>query len=455
PSCFQSASTPPAVPPLISCHRSVYEATRSPTTNLPSSYITSYILPTMSNYARNNNRRSHTKSRTGCLTCSYNTPSQNCTKHKVKCAFQDAPSHEETLLQTSPIDNKLQPSSTTKSRRPWSAKARAEVRQWRRTGSMPIPDARIRITLQPTIYSEDDLCFVYQAASNQHRLTAMGVSKLTVISSYLPSFFRIITSSRLAMNGVLALSAYQVASVTHCQHARRKEYQYQMLAIQDLRKCLANFSPEHADGALVASLSLLWLCEDMSSRSQISEGITAIMQTCHRLGHRSGFYLMLAKAWQPAADRCTTPISEIEKSLMLQDLIIEMYRFQNLLKEQDPEDDTWRKLRMLIALAQDLAKLDPSSSADKQFERVRMLRDYQLWLPLNDLLSGRNLSNTLMVNGYLYTLALYAQRHTSQAHMIDSTIDMRELLQNTLRQVRPSESYVEPLNNLKALAVSM
>ncbi|KAM0396629.1 hypothetical protein ACHAQC_004133 [Fusarium culmorum] len=238
------------------------------------------------------------------------------------------------------------------------------------------------------------------------------------------------------MNGVLALSAYQVASVTHCQHARRKEYQYQMLAIQDLRKCLANFSPEHADGALVASLSLLWLCEDI-------------------LGHRSGFYLMLAKAWQPAADRCTTPISEIEKSLMLQDLIIEMYRFQNILKEQDPEDDTWRKLRMLIALAQDLAKLDPSSSADKQFERVRMLRDYQLWLPLNDLLSGRDLSNTLMVNGYLYTLALYAQRHTSQAHMIDSTIDLRELLQNTLRQVRPSESYVEPLNNLKALAVSM
>ncbi|CEI62247.1 unnamed protein product [Fusarium venenatum] len=414
----------------------------------------------MSHHTRNNNRRSHTKSRTGCLTCkrrhircdeSY-PQCQNCTKHKVKCAFQDAPSHEETLLQTSPIDNKLQPFSTTKSRRPWSAKARAEVRQWRRTGSMPIPDARIRITLQPTIYSEDDLCFVYQAASNQHRLTAMGVSKLTIISSYLPSFFRIIASSRLAMNGVLALSAYQVASVTHCQHARRKEYQYQMLAIQDLRKCLANFSPEHADGALVASMSLLWLCEDMwvDRRAGVKYQKELLL-----LGHRSGFYLMLAKAWQPASDRCIAPMSEFERSLILQDLIIEMYRFQILLREKNPEDDTWRKLRMLIALAQDLAKLDPSSSPEKQFERVRLLRDYQLWLPLNDLLSGRNLSNTLMVNAYLYTLALYAQRHTSQADMIDSTIDLRDLLETTLRQVSPIESYIEPLNNLKALVASI
>ncbi|KAF4447699.1 hypothetical protein F53441_8794 [Fusarium austroafricanum] len=283
----------------------------------------------------------------------------------------------------------------------------------------------------------------------------MGVSKLTVISSYLPSFFRIISSSRLAMNGVLALSAYQVASVTKCQHARRKEYQYQMLAIQDLRSCLSNFSPEHADGALVASMALLWLCEDMSSRRQIAEGISAILQTCHRLGHQSGFYQMIARAWRRTAHWKTTPAQECERPNGLQQIIAEMHKFKALLIEQEPDDDTWRQLRLLIALAEDLTELDPSTPADKQFERIRLLRDYKLWLPLNDLLAGKNLSSTLMVNAYLYTIALYAQRQTSQAYMIDLGVDLPSLLEETFQQITPVNSYLGPLNNLKALVSSL
>ena len=112
-------------------------------------------------------------------------------------------------------------------------------------------------------------------------------------------------------------------------------------------------------------------------------------------------------------------------------------------------------MRSLISLAQDLAKLGPLTPPDKQFERVRLLRDYKLWLPLNDLLSGKNLSSTLMINGYLYALALYAQRHTSQAYMIDSMVDLEELLLDTLRHVNPGDSYAEPLNNLRGLAASM
>ncbi|KAG5660215.1 hypothetical protein KAF25_003737 [Fusarium avenaceum] len=429
-----------------------------------SSSSSSEITPSPSNIqTRSGNRRSHTKSRMGCLTCkrrhircdeSY-PQCQNCTKHKVKCSFHDTPLQEELLVKMSPQDQQIRPSSAPKSRRPWSAKARAEVRQWRRTGSMPIPDARIRISLQPTIYSEDDLCFIYQAASNQHRLTKMGVNDLTIISSYLPSFFRIISSSRLAMNGVLALSAYQVASVTHCQHARRKEYQYQMLAIQDLRKCLSNFGPEHADGALVASMALLWLCEDMTSRRQISEGISAIIQACRKLGHQSAFYHMIAKAWHPASHWHTSQKPSSERFNRLHHIISEMHKFKAILKEQEPDGGTWRQLRLLITLSEDLTKIDPSTPVEKQFERIRMLRDYKLWLPLNDLLAGKNVPGTLMVNAYLYAIALYAQRHSAQAYMIDMGVDLRGLLEETLRQVAPIKSYAGLIHNLRALASSI
>ncbi|KAG7410361.1 Sterol uptake control protein 2 [Fusarium oxysporum f. sp. raphani] len=401
-------------------------------------------------------RTSHTKSRMGCLACKRrhircdeNYPQcQNCTKRKVECPYRDKLSRGELLLQASPGNTPFKPCC-----RPWSAKSRAQAKQWKRTGSMPVSDDHIRITLQPTIYSEYDLCFVYLAASNQQKLTKMGFLPSSI--NCLISFFRIASSCRLAMNGVLALSAYHIASVTHCQHARRKEYQYQMLAIQDLGRCLSNLGPENADGALVASMALLWLCEDMSSRGQIAAGISAILQTCQGLGHQSAFCRMITQAWRQTAHLHTTPKPECGDTNGLQHIIAEMRKFEEILEEHEPDDDTWRQLRLLIALAEDLIKVEPSTPADKQFERFRLLRYYKLWLPLNDLLTDKDLSSILMVNAYLHAVVLYTPPQTSQAYMIDLGVNLPSLLNETLRQIRPVEPYVRLLDELKVILSPM
>jgi hypothetical protein len=48
-----------------------------------------------------------------------------------------------------------------------------------------------------------------------------------------------------------------------CQYARQRAYHYQMMAIKNLRHAVTHFSRHNADGALAASMALIWLSEDM------------------------------------------------------------------------------------------------------------------------------------------------------------------------------------------------
>ncbi|EWZ00022.1 hypothetical protein FOYG_03934 [Fusarium oxysporum NRRL 32931] len=138
---------------------------------------------------------------------------------------------------------------------------------------------------------------------------------------------------------------------------------------------------------------------------------------------------MVAKAWRPAGDWHTISNSDPEWSHSLRHTVIEMQKFKALLKEREPDDGNWRRLQLLITLAHDLTRLESSTPADEQFERIRLLRDYKLWLPINSLLAGKDLSNTLMVNAYTYTVALHAQRRMTQEYIIDLGVDLPYLLE--------------------------
>ncbi|RKK24149.1 hypothetical protein BFJ67_g16768 [Fusarium oxysporum f. sp. cepae] len=405
-------------------------------------------------------RRSNTKSRSGCSTCKRrhircdeeHPQCRNCTKHKVKCSYHDTPS-QVVLLRKAPSLNRQPNARSISKARPWSAEAKTVVRHWRETRSMPISDDRIGATLDPHIFSDDDLHFVYQLVKNQHRLENMGVSKLTVASSYLPTFFRIIPWSRFAMNGVLALSAHQVASVTDSEYTRLKKVRYQTLAIQELRECLSNLQPKHVDAALVTSLALLWLCEDMSSRGRIAVGISAILQTYERSDHQSEFCHMIAHAWGQTANIQTTPNPGCGNTSGLQKIIKEMRKFAEVLGDHEPDDGTWRQLILLIALAEDMVKVEPITSTDKQSEWFQLLH-YNLPPPLRDLLTDKDVSSMLMVNAYLHAVTLYSPPQLTQPCLIDLRVDLPSLLDETLQQVRSIDAYVRLLKELKAIVLS-
>ncbi|KAF4989221.1 hypothetical protein FDECE_14786 [Fusarium decemcellulare] len=202
--------------------------------------------------------------------------SRNCTKHQVRCAYQDNLAHYDasTPKKTPQDDGVTLRADRLKAH--WPAQLRAEVRQWRRTGVSPFAHLTPFVRFQTVIYSDDELCHLYHIRRLYYLLNIMDACKLTVFSHFVPGFFRIASRSRLAMNGLLALSASQIAFSSECSFARYRACHYQAMAIRDLRKALAVFSLENADEVLVGSLTLLWLSEDWNGWSQISQGISAV-----------------------------------------------------------------------------------------------------------------------------------------------------------------------------------
>ncbi|SPJ80256.1 uncharacterized protein FTOL_08648 [Fusarium torulosum] len=199
-------------------------------------------------------------------------------------------------------------------------------------------------------------------------------------------------------------------------------------------------------------MALLWLCEDMLSQTTISRGIYAILKACQELGHQSEVYHMVKAAYDSASIWQITPKLHDERPCGLQSLVVEMHRFDTILQMQGPDCDTGTQLQPLIALAEDLNKFDSSTPDAKQFEGFRRLRDLRLWLPLNALLTGKNVPGTLMVNAYSCALELYAHRHFSNGNKrVDQ---VKSQITETLEQV-DNASYKESVDNLNGLVSSI
>ncbi|KAM5384593.1 hypothetical protein ACJZ2D_001338 [Fusarium nematophilum] len=379
---------------------------------------------------------------------------QNCTKHNVRCSFHDVAAQCESPPEQPPSGIKAESPPVSKPTRRWPAKIRAEVRQWRRSGVLPILDDVPDIQVTPALYSDDELCYIYHLASLYHQLSTMDANKLTILTCYAPSFFRIGSKSRLVMNALLALSAYQIAFSNNCCFARHRSYQYQMMAIQDLRQALGSFNDDRADEVLAASIALLWLSEDMyvpnlnfgspahkrsQSRSQISNGISTVLEICRETGFKSDLYNLISKSWVnrhiASYSNPTSPTGDPSLSV-LHCIITQAQRFQTSLRYRDPFDENVNRLHLVIELAQDISNLDPFTPAVD--ERMRSLRDYALWVPVNGLLGGKDITSSLLVSVYLYLMVVQVYRQFPREALIEVGGDIVGMLEEMLRRVTAS-----------------
>ncbi|KAJ3532084.1 hypothetical protein NM208_g6954 [Fusarium decemcellulare] len=387
---------------------------------------------------------------------------QNCTKHQVKCAYQDNLAHDEASIPKGPPcdDDGVAPRAD-RLKTHWPAQLRAEVRQWRRTGVSPFAHLTPFVRFQTVIYSDDELCHLYHIRRLYYLLTTMDACKLTVFSHFVPGFFRIASRSRLAMNGLLALSASQIAFSSECSFARYRACHYKAMAIRDLRKALTVFSLENADEVLAGSLTLLWLSEDWNGWSQISQGISAvrgIMDFCQDWSYGSELYdlatrLGLGRADNPSRTYHDNPETKANNQAAIQLIIMQMQRFALFLQNQAFTEKDLQRLQLLIELAQDIMDLNLSTTNEERFERMRQLRDCALWMPVNCLLTSRNLSNSLMVNVYLYAVLAQKRQLFPQGCTTETGDDLPSLLEETLNRVKMYGQYDGLIQEVESLVV--
>ncbi|GKT95008.1 fungal Zn binuclear cluster domain-containing protein [Colletotrichum tofieldiae] len=145
-------------------------------------------------------RRSHTKSRKGCDTCKRrhircdenfpqwygcllspllaapaNMTSRNCTKHKIRCPYNDMPIPEDRS--TTPDKPDLM----------WTPEVEAAISLWQQTGQFPFPNLSIYPAPNPQYLNVEDLRLIYHVASICDELAAFDANGFTLWTRQIPT----------------------------------------------------------------------------------------------------------------------------------------------------------------------------------------------------------------------------------------------------------------------------
>jgi hypothetical protein len=385
-------------------------------------------------------RRSHTKSRKGCETCKRrhircdeNFPQcRNCTKHKIRCPYNDVPAPEDRA------------GSPDKPDLMWTPEIEATIDQWRRTGMFPFPSLGIYPAPAPELLTLEDLRLIHHVASISHQMQELDANDFTLWTQQIPTIIRIGATHRYVLHSLLAFSAMHLAYLTGCPAVGNMAYEHRGVALKGLQEAISTFSRETSDAILAASLVLSWQATDWRSWTQLMQGTSSVIEAMDPWKHESQFGDFIAESSTfPTAPPSPTP--DHQPSQPRED---DMEAFQRVLQQLQKLEAYLKKNRedtkpvaQLITFMKGSRKVTSSLSVAQQFDRLKPLRTWLFWLPVMYLQRNGASPSALVVIAHYYTAALLMERlfpEIGAAYFGSMTIGPVEEIARRLYAVRNS-----------------
>ncbi|ROT35550.1 hypothetical protein SODALDRAFT_283694 [Sodiomyces alkalinus F11] len=355
-------------------------------------------------------RRSHTKSRKGCDTCKRRhircdevfPQCRNCTKHKIRCPYNDIP-----------VPHKGS-GTPDKPDLMWTNEIVVAIREWRRTGTFPFPSINLTSPPHPSHYSDEELRLIYHVSSIFDQMAGMNVVCLTIWTSYIPAILNLGTRHRCLMDSLLAFSAMHIASLTDCPIVGNMAYEHRGRALGGLKLAIGTFSGETLNAALAASLLLSWQATDWRTWTQLMQGACSVTDVLWGLGQGSEFYDLLNETGSsfprssPAPSPDHQPSQPPKENLdALNYTLHQLYKVELFVK-QCGEDS--KPIQQLAGFLRGSRKIALNLSAAEQFERLRPLRTWLFSLPVMLLQEKGPTPATLVTIAHYYTVAILLER---------------------------------------------
>ncbi|KAK3956476.1 hypothetical protein QBC32DRAFT_124052 [Pseudoneurospora amorphoporcata] len=354
-------------------------------------------------------RRSHTKSRKGCETCKRRhircdesfPQCRNCTKHKIRCPYNDIPVADDRS--TSPDKPDLM----------WTPEIEAVIEQWQRTGLFPFPNLNIYPTPAPQYLSTDELRLIHHVASISNQMMEIDANGFTLWTRQIPTIIKIGATHNYVLHSLLAFSAMHIAYLTDCPLVGNMAYEHRGIALKGLQEAIGTFSKDTSDAILAASLVLSWQATDWRSWTQLMQGTSSVIEAMDPWKHESQFGDFIAESStfptappSPAPDH--KPSQPRKEDLdAFQRTLQQLQKVESHLKHN--REDT-KSVAQLISFLKGARKVSPTLSVAQQFERLRPLRTWLFWLPVMYLQQTHGSPSALVIIAHYYTVALVMER---------------------------------------------